>query len=296
MSEACHLSSGLCPSGTHKPIVPHGFSRHIVRAVAELEDDDSWLGSLCTDLSEESEIQAEACFLFECDEFLSKNPCACVPSNESFRGCLIQKDISVLPTANDILSGRGSGSNSHPGNVRFIQMLKTRSEEYDSSLKGQKRRITGSIVQSLQKEGRRFLKFEESARGWTVMSDKNAVQKTASAMRDLIRCQQAGASKLRQPSTVPSTVWNQYCSSDRMPPISNSAFWTQAGLVRSIPWELEIRLPRPVSGFSWALCLVPVDRTTEIQVVCAGNGVKRQSDRENFQEERSNARRPKLMV
>ena len=99
---------------------------------------------------------------------------------------------------NDVLCGRGSGPNDHPGNVAFRQLILSRKAEYlSTSARAEKAKIASEIVDHVQKEldpAGRFLKkmgpaelrekgFQEGQDVWVVVDQDTALEKAKQALR-----------------------------------------------------------------------------------------------------------------
>jgi len=82
----------------------------------------------------------------------------------------------------DVLSGRGGGTNNHPGNKEFRSLVDRYREEYVLSKKWAKREIARNIVASIRSNGGRFLKKEGSE--WRDIGDQKAREKTSQALRE----------------------------------------------------------------------------------------------------------------
>lgn len=82
----------------------------------------------------------------------------------------------------DVLSGRGGGTNNHPGNKEFRSLVDQYRSEYVLSKKWAKREIARNIVESIRSKGGRFLKKEGSM--WCDIGDQKAREKTSQALRE----------------------------------------------------------------------------------------------------------------
>mmetsp|Transcript_20389 Transcript_20389/g.28662 ORF Transcript_20389/g.28662 Transcript_20389/m.28662 type:complete len:175 (-) Transcript_20389:499-1023(-) len=90
---------------------------------------------------------------------------------------------------NDVLSGRGACFNFHPGNKRFRSILVAQMAAYTAGTKKQKMMISKSIVDtiySMEPPGR-FMKKCTDTGLWVVLSQREAVDKTAQAMAYVVR-------------------------------------------------------------------------------------------------------------
>jgi len=90
------------------------------------------------------------------------------------------------PHPHDILSGRGNGINSHPGNQYFQLLVKHLKNEYVTTPKPEKPLFAKLIVkqiQALQPPGR-FLKKEKDCDFWYEIGENKALIKTRQALRE----------------------------------------------------------------------------------------------------------------
>lgn len=82
----------------------------------------------------------------------------------------------------DVLSGRGGGTNNHPGNKEFRSLVDQYRSEYVLSKKWAKRQIAKNIVESIRSKGGRFLKKEGGV--WYDIGDQKARENTSQALRE----------------------------------------------------------------------------------------------------------------
>uniref|UniRef100_A0A7S1FUC5 DUF6824 domain-containing protein n=1 Tax=Corethron hystrix TaxID=216773 RepID=A0A7S1FUC5_9STRA len=90
------------------------------------------------------------------------------------------------PGPNDVLSGRGSRSNHHEGNIRFRDLVSKWRPKYIASEKNDKPAISLLVVaqiRSLDPPGR-FLTLDKKNRLWNDIGNKRAHEKVSQAMRD----------------------------------------------------------------------------------------------------------------
>lgn len=105
------------------------------------------------------------------------------------------------PNAQDVLSGRGGGINSHKGNKEFREWVNQRKEEYNlAQNKKEKIAVAMQVVRQVQQQvpvPGRFLQRDTSVVGgssgqwWVEVSEAKALAKTTQALRE-------GAPKIRQ--------------------------------------------------------------------------------------------------
>eukprot|EP00980_Cylindrotheca_fusiformis_P000610 scaffold154_cov129-Cylindrotheca_fusiformis.AAC.27 len=99
------------------------------------------------------------------------------------------------PHDNDVMYGRGGGTNHHPGNKRYRKMVEDRKLEYVNSKRLDKPLVALDIIRvwRAQLPPGRFLKLDEKSGLWNDVGDKKAREKTSQALREkapLIRKQQ----------------------------------------------------------------------------------------------------------
>lgn len=84
---------------------------------------------------------------------------------------------------NDVLSGRGGGTNVHPGNRTFRDLINTHRKEYLKAKKNDKPAISRAIVKIIRDAGGRFLRKDNKANLWFEIGDTLAREKTSQALR-----------------------------------------------------------------------------------------------------------------
>lgn len=99
------------------------------------------------------------------------------------------------PHENDVMYGRGGGTNHHPGNKRYRKMVEDRKLEYVNSKRLDKPLVALEIIRvwRAQLPPGRFLKLDEKTGLWNDVGDKKAREKTSQALREkapMIRKQQ----------------------------------------------------------------------------------------------------------
>lgn len=113
-----------------------------------------------------------------------------------------QTDLSASykPTCNDIICGRGRGSFLHEGNKAYLALLRRNIPTYLAAGKRKEKSIIiSTLVSSLKTRGFRFLKQDEKNTRWYELSKQECYERTAHAIRDLIRKQkQAKRKSLRR--------------------------------------------------------------------------------------------------
>jgi len=90
------------------------------------------------------------------------------------------------PHKNDVLYGRGGGTNHHPGNKRYRSMVERRKGDYVNSKRLDKPLVALEIIKEWRSQDPpgRFLKMEENTGMWSDVGDKKAREKTSQALRE----------------------------------------------------------------------------------------------------------------
>eukprot|EP00594_Rhizosolenia_setigera_P000556 CAMPEP_0178943728 /NCGR_PEP_ID=MMETSP0789-20121207/2749_1 /TAXON_ID=3005 /ORGANISM="Rhizosolenia setigera, Strain CCMP 1694" /LENGTH=696 /DNA_ID=CAMNT_0020623357 /DNA_START=132 /DNA_END=2222 /DNA_ORIENTATION=+ len=106
-------------------------------------------------------------------------------TNSNIRKDWPLRDIKE-PHANDVLYGRGGGTNHHPGNKRFRAMVEKRKNDYVNSKRLDKPLVALEIIRDwrAQDPPGRFLKQDESTGLWHDVGDRKSREKTSQALRE----------------------------------------------------------------------------------------------------------------
>lgn len=84
---------------------------------------------------------------------------------------------------NDVLCGRGGGTNVHSGNRYFRTLININRRSYLCARKNDKPEISRSIVRKIRKRKGRFLKKDTASGLWFDIGDNAAREKTSQALR-----------------------------------------------------------------------------------------------------------------
>ena len=84
---------------------------------------------------------------------------------------------------NDVLCGRGGGTNNHKGNIKFRQNVSSRQSSYLNAQKAEKKVLAASIVHQIRQKGGRFLKYNDRGELEDI-GDIKANEKTCQALRE----------------------------------------------------------------------------------------------------------------
>ena len=90
------------------------------------------------------------------------------------------------PTNSDCLFGRGGGTNHHPGNKKFRELVDNRKDEYKAAKRLDKSLVAMEIVTNWRNQcpPGRFLKLDENAKLYNDVGDAKAREKTSQALRE----------------------------------------------------------------------------------------------------------------
>jgi len=90
------------------------------------------------------------------------------------------------PHEHDVLYGRGGGTNHHPGNKRYRQMVEDRKVQYIKSKRLDKPTVSLEILREwrAQLPPGRFLKLDPKTSLWNDVGEKKAREKTSQALRE----------------------------------------------------------------------------------------------------------------
>jgi len=92
------------------------------------------------------------------------------------------------PHANDVLYGRGRGTNHHPGNRRYRALVKAKTVCYNNAIRPERGSVAHQIVRdwrTTQQPPGRFLKLNLKSGKWDDVGDAKAREKTAQLFREV---------------------------------------------------------------------------------------------------------------
>ena len=122
------------------------------------------------------------------DSFCSTTDSSCSTSTDSSASNESNKNnTNVQVKDNDVLFGRGSRSNGHPGNQRYLQRILDSQRAYKILDFDGKRALIQVVVCWVELQGGRFLAFEKNAEGrgrYYVASDQEVHVKISQALRE----------------------------------------------------------------------------------------------------------------
>lgn len=156
------------------------------------------------------------------------------------------KDIRT-PHANDVLSGRGGGTNNHPGNEKFRELVHSKKVLYVNSSKREKALVSCAIVEYIRNQTPvgRFLQRDEKTGLWYDIGDQKAREKTSQALRegapDIRReiSMGAAANALSIAASVAAGVHehqpaNPHATVSNAAPVSNTAKMSATSQIRGV--------------------------------------------------------------
>jgi len=117
----------------------------------------------------------------------------------------------------DVLSGRGGGTNVHPGNCVFRDLINLHRRSYLKASKNEKPKISRAIVAVIREQNGRFLRQDGMTNLWFEIGDHVAREKTSQALRQkatemrkiLLKTERAQTK--HQPQSPPqSTYYEKY--------------------------------------------------------------------------------------
>jgi len=91
------------------------------------------------------------------------------------------------PRPNDVLLGRRGGTNHHPGNIKFREMVGANARRYRlGDTRYGKQELVRQIIEEVHNQDPpgRFLKYDDYDDAWRVVGDKEAREKIKQALRE----------------------------------------------------------------------------------------------------------------
>ena len=84
----------------------------------------------------------------------------------------------------DVLMGRGGATNNNPGNIKFREIVSSKQLVYLDAKKKEKKTIAEECVETVRKNGGRFLKRDDASGSWVAVPVVQAVKKASQALRE----------------------------------------------------------------------------------------------------------------
>ena len=91
------------------------------------------------------------------------------------------RNTILVPFSQDVLYGKGTPFQNHPGNKRLRQLIADQIKQYDKSQRGEKKAIALGIIETIRQSGGLFLKQDGSK--WTRVNNDAARLKVTAAFR-----------------------------------------------------------------------------------------------------------------
>ena len=98
--------------------------------------------------------------------------------------CSSNGNIILEPKQSDILLGRGTSINAHPGNVIYRELIQSYRQSYLDADPAQKKIIVMQLLQKAKTNGHRFLKQDNTTKVWSEVSYDVVRRKTGQALRE----------------------------------------------------------------------------------------------------------------
>jgi len=95
--------------------------------------------------------------------------------------------IIFTPNDIDVLYGAPFNTSSHPGNVRYRQLLKSLFNEYQHRSPSARLQVLDYILDEITKEGGRFLMFNHYRKGYVILSSGSALEKVQTVMEECLK-------------------------------------------------------------------------------------------------------------
>lgn len=201
------------------------------------------------------------------------------------------------PGDNDVLYGRGGGTNHHDGNKRYRKMVEQRKVDYVNSKRLDKPLVALDIIAQWrkQKPPGRFLKFDDKTELWNDVGDKKAREKTSQALREKapqLRKQQEEQRKEKQMKEVKHVSMEASADLEPVPLLKTTRFDESAkpnrrikkpsfGREHSLGGDYLVDGPPSIKGFSWEDCdpgpeeddteEIPASKSSDTQPWTSGN-------------------------
>jgi hypothetical protein len=118
--------------------------------------------------------------------------------------------IQSVTQHDDIMCGRGKSHAKNQGNIKFLTMVRSNLQRYQSAPKPIDRGIVvATLLSELTESGARFIKRDENTKEWFVMSDNKAHLKIGHSIRDMIARSRKQESKSKNKSKLAKKVQQQ---------------------------------------------------------------------------------------
>ena len=110
------------------------------------------------------------------------------PTSEEARSTQQTNARSItIPSANDVLFGRGSVNQEHVGNIRFRAFITEMKPKYDRAERDERGKMATYIVETIKSTSGRFLREDRQRNCWAEVDDVVARNKVTHAFRNMRR-------------------------------------------------------------------------------------------------------------
>lgn len=140
-------------------------------------------------------------------------------------------DSTALMSENDVLCGRGGGTNSQMGNRRFRALVRDFQPTYLMAKRREKPKMARSVVLIVRKRGGRFLRRDDTDGRLYEVGDERAEAKTSQALREGldVRATKTAANTLMGTTAIETTIRKRKSTS----PIENENYSVKRLSVKS---------------------------------------------------------------
>ena len=157
-------------------------------------------------------------------------------------------------TANDVLCGRGGGTNNYEGNRRFRAIVAEHQRDYLAARKKDKAVIARQIVRIIQNRGGRFLQKTAATDLWEQVTDKKATEKTSQALREGLDVRNKAIKRARgdsepsadegrlRPNKRKAVAWSEY-EQQRLKQLYHSPYLSDSGEAPDLKDEVQKAMP-----------------------------------------------------
>jgi hypothetical protein len=148
-------------------------------------------------------------------------------SLEQHNNAIMTEATKNEPQENDVLLGRGGGTNNHSGNVAFRSIVARHQAEYLQAKKKDKVTIARRIVGLVHKNGGKFLRKNTTSGEWEEVAEKKATEKTSQALREGLDVRRkVGSDKKKSPRRNSESSAEE--PSTKRQKVANSVSWDES--------------------------------------------------------------------
>ena len=122
-----------------------------------------------------------------------------------------------VPFSQDVLLGKGTPFQDHPGNKRFRELISDHIKQYDKAQRAQKKTIAMEIIDTIRQSGGLFLKQDVGGKHWSRVDDDAATLKVTATFRSYRR------------AVKRTDHWKKACCHTQRDQRNNNSEWILAG-------------------------------------------------------------------